>query len=246
MATRRRDRGVVGDLVVDLRRFHERWMGLLFPRQVGARGTVLGKWKPSTTAERAGYLAWGALGVPVVAVAYPLALVGAVLRFSTRRVDATAGRLGVLGVVTTMLVAWGGLSLLARSRFTVRGFLAVAAAGVVATLAAVLALAFRRIDGRPATVAFAYPLATTAIFLPPVVAALYSPVVAAVVLPTSQSLALWLLNGPLSLFGVAGFLQSTFRLVGFAYLAMWFAIAVPLGWVTGSLVTLADVVRPRE
>jgi hypothetical protein len=95
-------------------------------------------------------------------------------------------------------------------------------------------------------VAFAYPLATTAIFLPPVVAALYSPVVAAVVLPTSQSLALWLLNGPLSLFGVAGFLQSTFRLVGFAYLAMWFAIAVPLGWVTGSLVTLADVVRPRE
>jgi len=244
MATRRRDRGVVGDLVVDLRRFHERWMGLVFPRQVGARGTVLGKWKPSTAGERAGYLAWAAVGAVVVGVLYPLALFGAVLRFSTRRVDDTATRLGALGVVVTMLVAWGGLSLLARSRFTVRGFLAVAAAGVVATVAAVLALAFRRVGGRATTVAVAYPLAATALFLPPVVAALYSPAVAGVVLPTSQSLALWLLNGPLSWVGLAGPLQSTFRLVGFAYLAMWFAIAVPLGWATGSLVTLADLVRP--
>jgi len=246
MATRRRDRGVVADLVVDLRRFHDRWMGVVFPRQVDARGTVLGRWEPSTAGERVGYLAWGALGVPVVGVLYPLALVGAVLRFSTRRVDATAGRLGVLGVVAASLLAWGALSVLARSRFTVRGFLAVAAAGVVATVAAVLALAFRRVGGRATTVALAYPLATTAIFLPPVVAALYSPVVATVVLPTSQSLALWLLNGPLSLLGLAGFLQSTFRLVGFAYLAMWFGIAVPVGWLTGSLVTLADAVRPRE
>ncbi|MEF8831463.1 MAG: hypothetical protein V5A23_08020 [Halobacteriales archaeon] len=239
-----RDRSIVGDLKVDLRRFHDHWMGIVFPRQVDARGTVLGKWQPRTAGERISYGIWSVLGAVVVAVLYPVALFGAVIRFGTRRIAGAAGWLGVLGVVVVSAVAWGALAVAARVRFPLEGFLAVVAAAVVATVSAVGAIAFARIGGRKTTVVVAYPLATTAIFLPPVVAALSSPTLAAVVFPGSQSLAVWLLERiPAAL---AEPLTDRFDLVGVAYVGMWFGIAVPLGWLLGALVTLADVVRPAE
>lgn len=244
MATRGRDRSIVGDLAVDLRRFHDRWMGIVFPRQVDARGTVLGKWKPQSTGERVRYRLWALLGAVVVALLYPVALVGAVVRFQTRRVDAAAGWLGVLGVVVLSALAWGALAVLARARFPYEGFLAVIAAGGVATVSAVGAIAFARIGGRGTTVAVAYPLAMTGLFLPPVVAALYSATLAALVFPGSQSLAVAALDVLPA--GLADTLTTRFDLVGAAYVAMWFAIAVPLGWLLGLLVTLADVARPTD
>ena len=86
----------------------------------------------------------------------------------------------------------------------------------------------------------------TALSLPPVVAALYSPTVASVVFPSSQSLAVWLLDTVLSVGGLDVLLRRQFDLRGVAYVAMWFALAVPLGWFFGLFVTLADIVRPRN
>jgi hypothetical protein len=84
----------------------------------------------------------------------------------------------------------------------------------------------------------------TAIFLPPVVAALYSPTVGASVFSTSDSLAIYLLNGPLSFADLNIYLQQQYNLEGAAYALMWFGIAVPVGWLLGILVTFADLVRP--
>jgi hypothetical protein len=244
MATSGHDRSIVGDLIVDLRRFHDRWMGIVFPRQVEARNTVLGKWKPQTAGERVQYTLWGLLGALVVALLYPVALVGVVVRFQSRKIGDAATWLGVLGVVVVSALAWGALSLLARRQFTAEGFFAVVAAGAMATVSAVGAIVFARIDGRKTTVLLAYPLGTTAIFLPPVVAALYSPTLADLVFPGSQTLAIWLLERlPAT---IANLLTEQFDLKGLGYVAMWFAIAVPVGWLLGLLVTLADVVRPTD
>jgi hypothetical protein len=88
----------------------------------------------------------------------------------------------------------------------------------------------------------------TAIFLPPVVAALYSPAVADAVLPGSYSLAErfldFLATTPFE--PVAAFMRAEYDLEGVAYVFMWFGIAVPLGWIVGTLVSLADVVRPKD
>jgi len=95
------------------------------------------------------------------------------------------------------------------------------------------------------TVLLAYPSAMNAVFLPPVVAALYSPTLASAVFPSSTTLAVWLLEnvftGP-----VGAFFETTFDLEGLTYVALWFGIAVPVGWVLGVAVTLADVVRPKR
>jgi hypothetical protein len=236
--------GIFGAIRIDLARLHATWMELLFPRQLDP-SRVLGKWHPETTAEKTGYFGWATLGLPLVAFGYPLLLVGMLARFHARRVDSAGARLGVLGVVLVSLVVWGGLTVVARFRFTESGFLAVLAASVVATVAAGLAVVFSRIGGRATSVVFAYPAAMTALFLPPVVAALYSPSVASVVFPGSQSLAVWLLDTVLSVGGLDVLLRQQFDLRGVAYVAMWFGLAIPLGWLFGVVVTLADVVRPR-
>lgn len=235
--------GVIAGLRFDLVRFHETWMELLFPRQRGAKHSVLGKWTPTTTADAVKYRVWAALGALVVAVTYPLVLVGSLVRFYSRRLDSTQARLGVIGVLLVTVVLWGGLVALARYRFSLEGFYAVLAASLVAVVSAALALGFTRVGGRGTTIAFAYPFGMTAVFLPPVVAALYSPALAQAVFIPSERLAAWFLN-TVAPERVAALLRSQYDLEGLAFVAMWFGIAVPVGWLFGILVSLADVVRP--
>jgi len=245
ITTGRSRTGLLGAVRIDLRRLHETWMSISFPRQIDYENTALGKWTPSTPGERLRYRLWSALGVLAVAVGYPFLLVGFATRFYASRLDSAATRLGVVGVLVLSVVVWGGLTVLARVRFSTAGFLAVLAASLVATVSAVLAVVFNRVGGRGTTVLLAYPLGVSAIFLPPVVAALYSPTVAAMVLPGSHSLAVWLLVNVLDVGGLSQFLQARFELVGTGYVLMWFAIAVPVGWALGLVVTLANYVRPR-
>ena len=243
MAVRSRRSSVVGAVRLDLRRLHEHWMELFFPRQRGAH-SVLGKWHPSTRTGWIAYRGLAAFGALVVALLYPLVLVGLAARFHTRRIDSAAAGLGLLGVIACTGMVWGALTVVARLQFSQRGFMAVAAAAVVATAAAGIAVSFARLGGRGATVAIAYPAAMTAIFLPPVVAALFSATVGSIVFPGSTDLAIRLLDGPLALLGLDAYLRANYTLEGVAYVGMWAAIAVPAGWLLGGVVTLADLIRP--
>jgi len=242
------ERGIVGGIRIDLKRLHETWMEVVYPRQRGADDTVLGKWTPDSQLQLALYRLWSAVGMPVIALVYPLVLLGAFLRFQTRRIDSTAARLGVVGVIGLSVLVWGALIALARFQLNLDpgGLVAVIAASVVATVSAALAVFTRRVGGRGTTVALAYPFGMTAIFLPPVVAALFSQDVASVVLPSSDRLARWLLWDVLDLVGLAEPLVENFEREGGAYALMWLGISVPLGWVLGLLVSLADLVRPTE
>lgn len=239
------DTGIAGAVQYDLKRLHESWMALFFPRQRSDQSGVLGKWQPSTTTGTVAYRAWSAVGTLVVALLYPLTLFGFATRYYTRRIDGTATKLGVVGVVVLALLAWGGLTALARLRFSTQGFLAVGAAGGVATVSAALAYLTGTRGGRVSTVALAYPFAMTAVFLPPVVAALYSPTLSDIIFPNSYSLAVWILDNPLDLWGINAFLREQFTLEGANYVAMWFGLSVPIGWLLGVLVSLADLVRPK-
>lgn len=244
MATRSKP-GLLGAIRIDLKRLHETWMELLFPRQLDP-STVLGKWKPDTTVQTVAYRAWAALGVPIVAIGYPLLLLGFVTRFHVRRIDSATTRLGVLGVVVLSLVAWALLTVVAYLRqFSYDGLVAVIAAGLVATVSAALAVVFSRVGGRGTSVALAYPAGVTAIFLPPVVAALYSPTLGSVIFPESTNIAIWILDNVL-IWGIGEYLRANFQLEGVAYVGMWFGIAVPLGWFLGGIVALADLIRPKS
>lgn len=242
-----RDRaGVVEGIRIDVRRLYDAWMELIFPRQRYPEHSVLGRWRPRRTRDRVLYRAWGLIGAPLVAVLYPFALLGFAVRFYARRFDSASARLGVVGVVLLAIVVWGALTVATYVRLSTDAVLAVGSASAVAVVSAGLAAFFTRRGGRVTTVLLAYPFGVTALLLPPVVAALYSPTLAEAVFPGSDSLAIWLLDNPLSAFGIGEFLRTNFDLVGVAYVLMWFGIAVPFGWILGLLVTLADVVRPTH
>jgi hypothetical protein len=238
--------GVVTGIRYDLRTLHTLWMSIVFPQMRGDPHPVTGPWSPETSRQRALYAVWGLFGALGLFVVYPLAVLGLATRVYVRGFDRTATRLGVVGVAVLSVVVWGALTALARFRFSPEGFLAVGAAGAVATVSAVLAYGFARVGGRGTSVLFAYPFAVTAIFLPPVVAALYSPTLAGAIFPRSESLAIWLLDNVLSVGGVNTLLRQRFDLIGYAYVGMWAGISVPLGWILGVLVTLANLVRPAD
>jgi hypothetical protein len=86
----------------------------------------------------------------------------------------------------------------------------------------------------------------TALFLPPVVAALFEPTLQEIIFPRSEDLAIKILNGPLSVAGIGELLREEFTLAGVSYVLMWLALSVPLGWLLGGLVAFADIIRPKS
>lgn len=250
---RRGKTGLLEALLLDVVRLHETWMEIAFPRQLDP-SSVLGKWKPETTLQKVAYYLWAALGAPLVAVGYPLLLVGFATRFYAAKLDSAVTRYGVAGAVIVATVVWGLLTVITHLQLSFDAVIAVGAASVVAVVSAALAAGFTKTGGRWVSVLLAYPFAMTAIFLPPVVAALFTPTLERLILPPSYDLARWILDTFLFVGGLNDVLRGAFDLEtfgqqwglpGLGYVLMWVAISVPLGWFLGVLVALANLIRPR-
>jgi hypothetical protein len=229
---------------VDLGWLHATWMDVLFGRDPDEAHSVVEPQAPQEPRVLAGYRLWAAAGVLFLLVAYPLFVLGLATRYYARRIDRLTAGLGFAGVAGLSVLVWGGLTAVTYlSPVAFEGLVAVGTAGVVATISAMLAMYCARLDGRRTSVLLAYPFGVTALFLPPVVASLYSQTLASVVFPRSESLAIWLLNNVLSVGGIAAFIRASFELEGLAYVGMWFLLAVPTGWALGTLVAIVNEVR---
>lgn len=243
MSLKQQNTGVLGAVLIDLKRLHASWMGLVFPRQRTAH-SVLGRWTPDSVPMKVAYRLWGLLGAVAIAVLYPFVVLGFATRFYTKRISNAATALGLLGSTLAAAVVWGGLTVAARVQFDGTGFLAVGAAAVVATLSTSLSILSARIGGRGTTVALAYPFAMTAIFLPPVVASFFYQPIFAIIEPFSNEFAIIILDTlPATI--EATLRQFTLRTPR-GLLGMWAGLSVPLGWVLGIVVTLAELVRPSR
>ncbi|MFB6161870.1 MAG: hypothetical protein ABEJ86_00290 [Halococcoides sp.] len=240
--------GLVGGLIVDLKRLHETWMEIRYPRQLNADQSVLGKWKPTTTAGTVAYRTWAAIGALVIAMLYPLVLAGYVIRYQAIKLDTLTTRIGLIGVVVLAAIVWGALSLIVKFELGVvaGGVIAVMVASVVAVLAAGGAYLSATYGGRVSTVAIAYPLAVTAFVLPPVVAALFYQPVYDVIEPTSASIAAWGRANVLAPLGVKDWVVRRFDLEGATIVVLWLLLSVPVGWLLGLVATLAAFVRAEE
>ena len=238
--------GLVGAVRADIQRLHGAWMELVFRRQRGRGHSVMGKWKPETLPQKVGYHGWSALGVIGLLVLYPLTVLGFATRFYAAKLDSTRTRLGIAGVTGIALLVWGTLTAIAYLRIPFDAFLAIAAASVVAIVSTTLAAVCSKFGGRALSVLLAYPFAMTALFLPPVVAALVTPSLHPYVLDPSYDFAVWALDNVLVVGGINDYLRSNFSLEGPAYAAMWLGISFPLGWFLGVVIGLANLVRPSQ
>lgn len=249
MSTRSRRRGgggVVGAVKTDIHQLHGAWMELIFPRQRGRGHSVMGKWKPETVLQKIGYYGWGSIGALGLFLLYPLTVIGLGTRYYAAKLDSTRTRLGIAGVTGIALLGWGTLTVIAHLQLPFDAFLAIAAASAVATVSTTLAAACSKFGGRAVSVFLAYPFAMTALFLPPVVAALVTPSLESIVLEPSYEFAVWALDNVLFVGGVNEFLRANYQLEGAAYAGMWVGVSFPLGWFFGLVVGLANFVRPSQ
>lgn len=236
---------IVSAIRADIRFLHESWMGVIFPHQREGGHPVLGRYRPKTLWKLLIYWMWAAIGIPISIAIYPFVLIGFAIRTATIALSLTAARLGIFGVVIVVGIVWGLLAVLAFFQLETTEFLAVGAAAAVATVAAGAAVVAHDTGGRVTTVAFAYPAGVTAIFLPPIVAALLWEPLGEILLPASDQLAIFILDELLFVFGLNELIRELFDLEGIWFLAMWLALSLVIGWALGILVTLADTVRPR-
>ncbi|MFC7195600.1 hypothetical protein ACFQL4_14815 [Halosimplex aquaticum] len=114
----------------------------------------------------------------------------------------------------------------------------------MAVLSSALAVLFRSVGGRITTVVFAYPFGVTAIFLPPVVAALVSDDVAQFSIVYADQIAELARAEVLEPLGLRDDVAEKFDMTEFAYVLIWIGVSVPLGWLLGITVALADFIRP--
>ncbi|WP_226041679.1 hypothetical protein [Natrinema sp. DC36] len=245
--------GLVGAIKADARRLHGAWMEIVFPRQRGRGHSVMGKWKPESLPQKVGYHGWSVLGVIGLLFLYPLTVLGLGTRFYAAKLDSTRTRLGIVGVTGVALlgwglltIAWGAMSYMDQVEIPLEAVLAVAAASGVATVSTALAATFSKVGGRATTAILAYPFAMTALFLPPVVAALVTPSLHPYILDPSYDFAVWALDNVLFVGGLSDYLRDNYTLEGPAYAAMWVGISFPLGWFLGTVVALANLVRPSQ
>ncbi|MXV61143.1 hypothetical protein GS429_03525 [Natronorubrum sp. JWXQ-INN-674] len=238
--------GVVGAIRADVQRLHGAWMELVFPRQRGRGHSVMGKWKPESLPQKIGYHSWSILGLFGLLLLYPLTVIGFGTRYYAAKLDSTRTRLGIVGVTAIAVVVWGTLTVIAHLRLPTEAVIAIAAASGVATISTALAAVFSKFGGRLTSVLFAYPFAMTALFLPPVVAALVTPSLEAVILEPSYDFAVWVLDNVLHVGGINEFLRTNYQLEGAAYAAMWVGISFPVGWFLGIVIALANLVRPSQ
>ncbi|WP_135662608.1 hypothetical protein [Halorhabdus rudnickae] len=237
--------GIVEGVRIDLKRLHESWMEIIYPRQIDADQTVLGKWTPDSQRGWITYRSWGVVGWVLLAIVYPMVLFGYVMRAQTSRLDWVAAYIGAIGTFLVLTALWGALTVVAHLELSDRHeVLAVLVASVVAVVAGMIAYLFRTVGGRATTVLLAYPFAMTALFLPPIVAAFYIPTIQDAVFTQSTEVARWINDTVLSYGGIAETLRARFDLEGLSHAIMWFGISFPIGWLTGTVVTLANYVRP--
>jgi hypothetical protein len=243
----RNEQGLADAIKYDVRVLHETWMEMLFPRQRNAENTVLGKWKPEETSAVISYKLWYGFGIPIISILYPLVLFGYFFRYQVRKLNVTAARLGFFGVVIVFALLWGGLTALVyfelQSALDEGAVVGIGAASAVAIVSSALSFGFSRLGGRGTTVFLAYPFAMTALFLPPVVAALFWDPLGSVIIEEGDDFFSWAFDtGPEALTEPLG---ERFDRQAYHHAIIWFIVSFPVGWVLGFLVTLADLIRPK-
>lgn len=109
------------------------------------------------------------------------------------------------------------------------GFVSLFGASIIAIVSAALMVLFALAPGRKNTVVLAYPFAVNAILLPPIVIAIYEPVLS-FIWDWSELVAIFFLNEIVGIFGYDTTLRENFEMTEQRYLLMWFILAYPIGW----------------
>lgn len=225
----------------DVTTLHRFWMSILYKRQSNPH-PVAGQFQPSGKGQKIVYFLWYSIGIPVSVAGYLLALLGQILKILVDRIAEKGENLGLDAALLVSAVAWTAVGLVIYFIYGQEDAVAFGISSTIAILSMIIAFVSRWYGTTKHTILISYPATYTAIFLPPISAALIVPEIADVVLPFSVDVTNAILNTPIFFEPLESILRTTFELQGISHLILWFSISTVLGWFTGVCVKLAELV----
>jgi len=162
--------------------------------------------------------------------------IGELLGWFDKWVKLTNTYMKSITVVSLLVAVFWGMSLIYGSyRLGPSGLISLTGASLIAVVSAGLMVLFALAPGRKKTALLAYPFAVNVFLLPPVVIAIYEPVLS-FVWTYSESTAVYILDNFLTIFDLNTILRNQFDMSRLGYLGMWFVLSYPMGWsIAGSV-----------
>lgn len=225
----------------DVMTLHRIWMSMLYKRQSNPH-PVAGRFQPSEKGQKMVYFLWYSIGLPVSIAGYLLALLGKVLKIFVDKIVEKSEDLGLDTTLLVSAVAWIAVASVIYFIYGQEDAVAFGISSIIAILSIIIAFLSRWYGTTKYTILISYPATYTAIFLPPVSAALIVPEIANIVLPFSVDVTNTILNTAIFFEPLESMLITTFELEGTSHLVLWFLISTVLGWFTGVCVKLAELV----
>lgn len=232
------------NILTDIKKLHGVWMGILFSKYNDPH-PVIGKYQPEGTIKKILYWFWAIIGIITTVVSYPIVLVGLVLRIFTTFIGAIGTKLGITKSVFIMAIAWASMIAGITYQYGFNNTLVLSIAASIALVSLLISFYARRTGGRKTTFLVAYPAAYTAIFLPPVAAAILAPFGDPIINQSIRVAEYFLINWA-SVIGMEEWIRSNFELTGIYHAVMWFIISTLIGWLTGVFVVISEQIRPRR
>jgi hypothetical protein len=228
-----------GDIIF----IHNKWMELLFERQVDPH-PVVGKEKPNSEIGFLLHYIWSIFGVLITIVAYPAFISGLTMRkIFISRILGFVDKYSIMTSISILVIIWSLLSILSYSISSGENTLAVASASIVAVTSALISYYSRKYFGRLSTLLISYPAAYTAFLLPPVTFALIHSSSGSFILEFSSTVVIAFKNIIAEPLGIRNAISETFDLVGINYLILWIVISTVMGWITAFTVEVSKKIR---
>lgn len=230
-------------MIKDFKTIHSYWMNLVYERHLNPH-PVLGKETPETTKGKILQNSWWTIGILFSAVIYPVLLLGFGIRFVfVDKINNFVRNHGILSTILLISVLWGSLIGTSYYLGETETATAVAASSVIAVVSTILSYYIRKIGGRFTTVLLSYPLAYTAILLPPVTFAVIHSGYGGGILNLSTEIAVWMQNTIAKPLGLREAISNRFDLTGLNYVVLWTIFSFILGWLTGVIVSISRLFK---
>lgn len=232
------------NIITDIKKLHGVWMGILFSKYNDPH-PVIGKYQPEGTIKKILYWFWAIIGIVTTVLSYPIVLVGLVLRIFTTSIAKVGTKLGITKTISMMAIVWASMIAGITYQYGFDNTLVLSISASIALVSLLISFYSYRNGGRKTTIIISYPAAYTAIFLPPVTAAILAPF-GDPIINQSIRVAEYMLINWASTIGMEEWIRTNFELTGIYHAVMWFVISTIVGWITGLFIVISELIRPRN
>lgn len=228
-------------MIEDFKSIHAHWMDILYDRYSDPH-PVLGSETPETKTGRALKGTWFTIGVVLSIILYPIVLTGLILRFVIiKKLNRFISNNGMLVALVSVFILWFSLIGISYHIEGIETATAMAVASTITFASSVVSYFSRKIGGRLSTILLSYPLAYTAILLPPITFSIIHSGYGQELLLLTEEAVHWFQDVASRQLDLGRSVPKD--LVKYGHIAPWVIVSFVLGSITGLIVSISRLLK---